>query len=188
MKGNDNTTNDDLLLITQTAKGDEKAFTQLIRKYQQVVFSTIYRYTGYYDCVEDLAQEIFVKVWRNADKFQGKSKFSTWLYRIVVNHCLNYNSKHKIDPISLDELTKQGTVPDSLKVQSDREKQQKIEQVKKAVSELPDRQRIALVLAHYEHKSHEEISEIMHVSVSSVHSLIFRARHALKKKLRKLLE
>jgi RNA polymerase sigma-70 factor (ECF subfamily) len=188
MKGNDNTTHDDFQLITQTAKGDEKAFTQLIRKYQQVVFSTIYRYTGYYDCVEDLAQEIFVKVWRNADKFKGKSKFSTWLYRIVVNHCLNYNSKHKIDPVSLDELAKQGKVPDSLKVENDREKQQTIEQIQKAVSELPDRQRIALVLAHYEHKTHEEIAEIMNLSQSAVHSLIFRARCTLRKKLKQLLE
>ena len=188
MKGNDNTTNDDFQLITQTANGDEQAFVQLIRRYQQVVFSTIYRYTGNYECVEDLAQEIFVKVWRNADKFKGKSKFSTWLYRIVVNHCLNYNSKHKTDPVSLDDLVKQGKVPDSLKVENDRERQQKIEQVQKAVGELPDRQRIALVLAHYEHKSHEEISNIMHISVSSVHSLIFRARCTLKKKLRKLLE
>ena len=188
MKGNDNTTTDDLQLINQTANGDEQAFTQLIRKYQQVVFSTIYRYTGHYDCVEDLAQEVFIKVWQNADKFKGKAKFSTWLYRIVVNHCLNFNSKHKIDQISLDEYTEKGHIPDSLKVKVDREKQQRIEQVQKAISELPDRQRIALVLAHYEQKSHEEIAEIMNLSQSAVHSLIFRARCTMRKKLKRLLK
>lgn len=188
MKNVDYTCNDDTQLIALTAKGDEKAFEQLIKKYQQAVFSTVYRYTGYYDCVEDLAQEIFVKIWRNAAKFKGKSKFSTWLYRIVVNHCLNYNSKHKVTSISLDELAKQGRTPDSLIVQSDWGKKQQIEQVQKAISELPERQRIALVLAHYEHKSHEEIAQIMQISLSSVHSLIFRARCTLKKKLKKLLE
>lgn len=187
MKNIDYTGNDDTQLVALTTEGDEKAFEQLILKYKQAVFSTIYRYTDDYDCVEDLAQEIFIKVWRNAAKFKGKSKFSTWLYRIVVNHCLNYNSKHKVDPMSLDELVKQGRIPDTLKVQPDMEKQQKIEQVQKAVGELPDRQRIALVLAHYEHKSHEEIAQIMQISVSSVHSLIFRARCTLKKKLKKLL-
>lgn len=188
MKETDNYCNDDDRLIELTAQNDERAFTQLIRKYQQAVFSTIYRFTGDYDCVEDLAQEIFIKVWRNAAKFKGKSKFSTWLYRIAVNHCLNYNSKHKIDPMSLDELVKQGRIPESLKVQSDRDKREQIEQIQKVVSELPNRQRIALVLAHYEYKSHEEIAQIMQISVSSVHSLIFRARCTLKKKLRKLLE
>jgi DNA-directed RNA polymerase specialized sigma24 family protein len=62
MKGNNSTAHDDLKLIAQTANGDERAFTQLIRRYQQVVFSTVYRYTGDFEYVEDLAQEIFVKV------------------------------------------------------------------------------------------------------------------------------
>ena len=133
MKKTNSISNDDNQLIALIAQGDEKAFSELIKKYQHAVFNTIYRYTGYCDCVEDLAQEIFLKVWRNADKFEGKSKFSTWLYRIVVNHCLNYNSKHKFDQISLEAFTEQGRMPDSLKVQIDREKQQKIDQVKKAV-------------------------------------------------------
>ena len=185
MKKSDNFDGDDNYLIKQAAEGNESAFQKLIITYQQAVFSTIYRYIGDYDNVEDLAQEIFVKVWRNAGKFKGKSKFSTWLYRIVVNHCLNYNSKHKVDPISLDELTKQGHTPESLSVQVDWEKKQKIEQVQKAIKELPDRQRIALVLAHYEQKSHKEIAQIMQISLSSVHSLIFRARCTLKKRLKK---
>ncbi|MGB3478139.1 MAG: RNA polymerase sigma factor [bacterium] len=188
MKESDNFDSNDNYLIKQAAEGNENAFQELIIRYQQAVFSTIHRYIGNYDNVEDLAQEIFIKVWRNAGKFRGKSKFSTWLYRIVVNHCLNYNSKHKVNPISLDELVKQGHTPKSLSVQVDWEKKQKIEQVQKAIKELPDRQRIALVLAHYEQKSHKEIAQIMQISLSSVHSLIFRARCTLKKKLKKLLE
>ena len=179
---------DDSRLVALSAEGDEKAFEQLITKYQNAVFSTIYRYTGDADCVEDLAQEIFIKVWLNARKFKGESKFSTWLYRVVVNHCLNFNSKRKLDPISLDELTKQGQVPTSLRVEADWARKQEIQQVQKAVRELPKRQRIALVLAHWEHRSHEEIAQIMQISSSAVHSLIFRARCTLKKKLKRLLE
>jgi RNA polymerase sigma-70 factor (ECF subfamily) len=176
----------DVDVIKLVAKGDEKAFEQLVLKYQQAVFNTIYRYTGNRDDVQDLAQEIFIKVWRNAEKFKGKSKFSTWLYRIVVNHCINYQRKHKHKHASLDELTEKGITPESLKVRPDWEQKRRVELVRKAVNELPDRQRMALVLSQYEGRSYKEIAEIMKVSVSSVESLLFRARSALRVKLAKV--
>jgi RNA polymerase sigma-70 factor (ECF subfamily) len=177
----------DAHILRLIAEGDEQAFEQLVHKYQQAVFNTIYRYTGKQDDVQDLAQEIFIKVWRNARKFKGKSKFSTWLYRIVVNHCINYRRKNKRKHVSLDELTEQGKTPESLKVEPDWEQRRKVELVRKAVDELPERQRMALVLAQFEEKSYKEIAEIMKVSLSSVESLIFRARSALKSKLAKVV-
>jgi RNA polymerase sigma-70 factor (ECF subfamily) len=176
----------DLHLIKLIAEGDEKAFEQIVFKYQQAVFNTIYRYTGNQDDVQDLAQEIFIKVWRNAAKFKGKSKFSTWLYRIVVNHCINYQRKKKHKHTSLDELTEKGITPESLKVVPDWEQKRRVELIRKAVDDLPERQRMALVLSQYEGRSYKEIAEIMKVSVSSVESLIFRARSALRVKLAKV--
>ena len=173
-------------IIKLVAGGDEQAFEQLVHKYQQAVFSTIYRYIGTQDDVQDLAQEIFIKVWRNAGKFKGKSKFSTWLYRIVVNHCINYQRKHKYRPASLDELTEKGVTPESLKVTPDWEQKRRVELVRKAVDELPDRQRMALVLSQFEGRSYKEIAEIMKVSLSSVESLIFRGRSTLREKLAKV--
>ncbi len=177
----------DAHLVMLVAEGDEKAFEQLVHKYEQAVFSTIYRYVGNWDDVEDLAQEIFLKVWRNAKKFKGKSKFSTWLYRIVVNHCINYRRKHKhrYRQVSLDELTEKGVTPESLKVTPDWEQRRRVELVRKAVDELPDRQRMALVLSQFEGRSYKEIAEIMKVSLSSVESLIFRGRSSLREKLAK---
>ncbi len=172
-------------LIKLVAIGDEKAFEQLVRKYEQAVFSTIYRYIGNRDDVEDLAQEIFLKIWRNAKKFKGKSKFSTWLYRIVVNHCINYRRKHKYKHASLDEMTEKGIIPESLKVTPDWEQKRRVEFVRKAVNELPERQRMALVLSQFEGRSYKEIAEIMKVSLSSVESLIFRGRSSLREKLAK---
>lgn len=174
-------------LIKRAASGDEYSFEQLVGKYQQAVFNTIYRYTGSREDVEDLAQEIFVKVWRNAAKFKGKSKFSTWLYRIVVNHCLNYRRKNRYKNVSLDALIAQGNLPDSLIVEPDWEQRRKVEIVRRAVEELPERQRMALILAQFEGRSYGEIAEIMKVSRSSVESLIFRARRALKRNLTKVL-
>jgi RNA polymerase sigma-70 factor (ECF subfamily) len=169
--------------IKLVARGDELAFEQLVQKYQQAIFNTIYRYIGNQDDVQDLAQEIFIKVWRNAGKFKGRSKFSTWLYRIVVNHCINYRRKNKRRHVSLDELTEKGKIPRAFKVEPDWEQRRKVELVRRAVDELPDRQRMALILAQFEEKSYKEIAEIMKISLSAVESLIFRARSALRGKL-----
>jgi RNA polymerase sigma-70 factor (ECF subfamily) len=183
MRKNYNSDDTDAKLIKQVALGDENAFEQLVKKYQHAVFNTIYRYIGNYEDVEDIAQEVFIKIWQKAKSFKRKSKFSTWLYRIVVNQCLNYRSKHKQKLVSLDEMTEKEQIPDSLIVEVDHEQRKKAEIVKKAVNELPEKQRIALVLSKYEEKSYKEIAEIMGVSLSAVESLIFRAKQNLKKQL-----
>jgi RNA polymerase sigma-70 factor (ECF subfamily) len=183
----DTNENTDEQLITKVAKGDEQAFEQLVHKYQQAVFSTIYRYVGNSEDVQDLAQEIFMKVWRSAAKFKHKSKFSTWLYRIIANHCINYRRKNIHRHASLDEMAEQGQTPDALIVEPDWKQKREVDLVRKAVAELPERQRIALILAQFEGRSYKEIADIMKVSVSSVESLLFRARSALKDKLAKVV-
>ena len=183
MTQNEHTSRSDEDLIKHAAGGDERSFEDLVSKYQQAVFNTIYRYTGTREDVQDLAQEVFIKVWRNAGKFRGESKFSTWLYRIVANHCLNYRRKRRHQHVSLDELAEKGETPESLKVKPDHEQKRVVELVRAAVDGLPARQRMALVLSQYEGRSYKEIAEIMRVSVSSVESLIFRARRALRGKL-----
>jgi RNA polymerase sigma-70 factor (ECF subfamily) len=185
-KFNEHNDND---LIKQSADGNEQAFAMLVEKYQKAVFSTIYRYTGSKEDVEDLAQEIFIKVWKNARSFKERSKFSTWLYRIVVNHCLNYKikAKHQRMDVPIEEVTQGRNTPASLIVQNDCDTRVKVEIIQKAIGSLPKRQRVALILAQFEDKSHQEIADIMKVSPSSVHSLIFRARIALRKMLKELL-
>lgn len=183
MKSIDDKEDQNKELIKKVVEGDEVAFEQLVKKYEHSVLNTIYRYIGNHDEAEDIAQEVFIKVWRHAKSFKGKSKFSTWLYRIVVNQCLNYRSKHKERHASLDEIMEQGKTPESLKVEIEFERQRKSKIVRRAINELPKRQRIALVLSKFEGKSYREIAQIMGVSLSSVESVIFRARGTLKKKL-----
>jgi RNA polymerase sigma-70 factor (ECF subfamily) len=182
MKKKETLIDPDADLIEQAAGGDEHAFEQLVKKYQSMVFSTVYRYIGNPDDVEDCAQEVFIKVWRNIRKFKKKSRLSTWIYRITANHCLTYRRKHKNPPVSLDALAEKGSTPPALTVEPDHVATQNIARIKQALQELPSRQRMALVLSQFEERSYKEIAEIMHISISSVESLIFRARTALKRK------
>lgn len=173
------------MLIDAVAVGDENAFEQLVKHYQRQVLSTIYRYIGDASAAEDVAQEVFIKVWRNARGFKHKSSFSTWLYRIVVNHCLNYQAKRKRrQTVPLDEQ-----IPDEGPGVSERfEKERRAKIVRDAVADLPERQRIALILSRFEDKSYQEIAKVMKTSLSSVESLIFRAKENLKKTLFPLRE
>lgn len=184
----DNLKDPDLKLVKGVIEGDESSFEELVKKYQHSVMNTIYRYIGDYNEAEDIAQDVFIKVWRKIKNFKGKSKFSTWLYRIVVNQCLDYRRKKKEEVLSLDKSLDEGKVPESLTVELDFEQKRKIDILKKAIEEIPDNQRIALILSKYETKSYQEIAQIMEISISSVASLIFRAKENLKSKLIALRE
>jgi RNA polymerase sigma-70 factor (ECF subfamily) len=175
----------DATLVTAVAAGDADAFEELVRKYERPVLSTAYRYLGDRVAAEDAAQDIFLKVWRSAQSFKGKSSFSTWLFRIAVNHCLNFRAKRRrrrAEPLS-DE------VPDARPGPAEHfEEDAKSELVREAVAELPGKQRIALILSKFEGRSYKEIARIMGVSLASVESLVFRAKRNLKKTLLPLRE
>lgn len=123
---------------------------------------------------------MFIKVWQNASTFKGRSKFSTWLYRIVVNHCLNYRVKRKRShTVELDE-----SIPDASPGVEERfEKREKTRLVQDAVAALPANQRMALLLFKFEGHSSKEVAEIMEISFSAAQSLIFRAIDNLRRKL-----
>jgi RNA polymerase sigma-70 factor (ECF subfamily) len=175
----------DAALLAATAAGDAAAFGALVRKYERPVLSTAYRYLGDRFAAEDAAQEIFLKVWRRASSFKGKAAVSTWLYRVAVNHCLNYRAKRsRAKNVPLDEgLVQGGPGPEE---QLDGER--RAEAVRAAVAALPGPQRMALLLCTFEGRSYKEIAEVMGVSLAAVESLIFRARQNLKKALLPLRE
>jgi RNA polymerase sigma-70 factor (ECF subfamily) len=174
----------DLDLAVRVARDDEAAFNELVRKYQHSVFNTIHRYVGDRSVADDIAQEVFVIVWNKAGTFKGKSSFATWLYRIVVNQCLQFRRRRQRRPaaVSIDAMDAESP-PDALQVGDGREQAERTAAVRQALAELPDRQRIALVLSHYEGRTYSEIAEMMGTSVPSVESLIFRAKDELRRRL-----
>lgn len=171
---------DDRELIALVAKGDQNAFKQLVETYQGPVLSTIYRFVGDASATDDLAQEVFIKVWEKAKTFKGISRFSTWLYRIVVNHCLNYRKKRGRERTrELDE-----SLPDtSPGVEERYEGKRRTEHLRKVMDELPPRQRMALILFKFEGYTCKEVAKIMGVTFPAAQSLVFRGIDNLRKKL-----
>ncbi|MBN2380179.1 sigma-70 family RNA polymerase sigma factor [candidate division WOR-3 bacterium] len=170
----------DIELVKKVSDGDEKAFAELVEKYKNRVFSTIYRYVNDSSVTEDLAQEIFIKVWENARTFKAKSAFSTWLFRITVNHCLSYQERRKRHrTVEINE-----SFPDNgLSVEDKTEKKRKLRIIRETIGKLPHRQRIALILFKFQGYSCKEVAGIMGVSFLAAQSLIFRAIDSLREKL-----
>lgn len=174
--------NSDSELLALIVAGDQPAFEQLVLRHQGKVFSLVYRFTRNRQDAEELAQEVFLKIWKYARAFKGRSAFSTWLYRLAVNTCLNYRQKKKIgtEPLPLRGDFAAETNPAGAEIIT-RERENLLN---KALNALPVRQKMALILANFEGKSYEEIAAIMEVSLSAVETLLFRARRNLAEILR----
>ncbi|MCJ7645585.1 sigma-70 family RNA polymerase sigma factor [bacterium] len=182
---------EDFELLAKFKKGDQQAFESLVRKYKMAVFNTIYSIIGDAQEADDIAQEVFLKVYTKAGSFKRKSSFPTWLYRITVNRCLDELRKRKNRIISLEtefdqdeELklkdvlaSKEGDITEELK----RKELEDI--IQKAMNSLPERDRIILTLKEMEGLSYKEISQIMKISLGKVKVWLFRARQKLKGKL-----
>jgi RNA polymerase sigma-70 factor (ECF subfamily) len=175
----------DIELMLRFQKGDEPAFEELVKKHTRGVLNLVYRYLGDSSRAEDVSQDIFVKVYRARMKYEPKAKFSTWLYRIAVNHCLNEIRARKSQPsvaAPVNDLLEQpsGEDPDARISRSELQ-----QAVKGAIDSLPENQRMAVILARYEDMSYDEIGETMGMSLEAVKSVLFRAKENLKQALSK---
>jgi RNA polymerase sigma-70 factor (ECF subfamily) len=170
----------DIELMARLGRGDLAALGILAQRYQGRVLLLSYRLLGDWHKAEDVSQETFLRLRQAARQYEPKAKFTTWLYRIVHNLSLDQRRKTRNDPLSLEALPTdaEGTVQDSPV-----ERRELAEAVRKAVGELPERQRRAIILHRYEGLSHEEIGEVTGWSKSAVESLLVRAYENLRKKL-----
>ena len=182
-------------LMKRVAKGDDEAFKLLFERHNRLAWSVIYRQLGNVAAAEDLVQEAFLRVYRAAPQYEPSAKFSTWLFTVVTNLCLNYKRDRARDRLRLvgSEEDEQGNALEQLAAvepdeheQDDRQK--RTQAVKDAIAGLPENQRMALILSRYEEKSYEEVAEILGVTVAAVKSLTSRARTTLKEKLQRWFE
>ncbi|MGJ8593419.1 MAG: RNA polymerase sigma factor [Aquaticitalea sp.] len=179
--------------IEELKGGGRNAFSKLIDQFEQKVFATCISFVPNREDAEDIAQEVFVEVFNSIDKFKGDSKLSTWIFRITTNKCLEFirkrNTKKRfafLQSISGNEMpldkTNYFTEINHPGIQMENKETSDI--IFRAINQLPEAQRIVFTLHKVDDKSHEEISEIIDKSVSSIESLMFRA----KKNLQVILE
>jgi RNA polymerase sigma-70 factor (ECF subfamily) len=187
----------DAALMLRVKQGDTAAFARLVEKYKQPVMNVAYRTLRDETEAEDLAQTVFLQVFKSAQRYQSTAKFSTWLFTIARNLCLNEirrRSRHPAESLDVPhpELEDQPfhqfeekKTPVASENVLRGELEQKIEQ---AIAELPENQRIAILLCKAEELSYEEIAKVLGCSLSATKSLIHRGRETLKQKLKPYLQ
>ncbi len=175
---------DDFELIEQTRRGDQSSFEVLYQRYVKRIFNLAYRMVGPGADAEELTQEVFLQAFKNLQHFKGQSSFYTWLYRIACNTCLQFlrkksRSRETVNYDDLAEVEIEGhESPDPLDEIERRDLARRLEQ---ALGQLPDSQRMVLVLGPIEGRSYEEIAEILGLTVPVVKGRLHRARENIRR-------
>ena len=159
--------------IRQSQAGDPQAFAALVRGYQQMIHALTYRMTGSTADAEDLAQETFIQAYRRIGSFRGDAKFSSWLYRIGINTCLNWQKSRQRRERLHDEFSRHDTAPGNV--------DEITAKVQAALLQLPDKQRAAIILTVYEEMNHAEAARALGCSETTVSWRVHMARKTLKR-------
>jgi RNA polymerase sigma-70 factor (ECF subfamily) len=173
---------DDRTLVDACRAGRRDAFDVIVLRHQRQVYQLCYRFVGNHEDASDLAQDVFIRAYRGLHTFKGNSAFSTWLYRVAVNVCLNRMASHGPRPAALDIADRPDLRverADTLLLRGER-----AAEVRAAIARLPRKQRAALILRVYHELPHEAIAEIVGSSVGAVKANFFHALANLRKLLR----
>lgn len=183
----------DVALMLRIGKGDEQAFEELIERHQNAIVGTVAKMLGNASDAEDIAQQVFIRLWKSAPRYKPRAKFTTFLFTIMRNLVFNesrrrsrkreYSMEEREADFHLQTPDPHTAAPDDDILQ--RELQQAVD---RAIAMLPQKQRLAVILRRYENMPYEEISHILKLSVSAVKSQLFRARHSLRESLQQYLD
>jgi RNA polymerase sigma-70 factor (ECF subfamily) len=187
----------DAALMLRVKQGDAAAFTALVEKYKQPVMNLAWRTLRDETEAEDLAQNVFVQAWKSAERYQATAKFSTWLFTIARNLCLNEIRRRSRHPAESLDQTRDESDEQPLHQVVDKRiaaapeamlGDELVHKVDAALADLPENQRLALALCRQEELSYEEIAAVLGCSLSATKSLIHRARETLKTRLKPYLQ
>lgn len=182
---------EDVALIDEALSGDQAAFEKLMNKYYQHIYNLIYKMIFRKEDVEDLTQEAFIKAFNSLENFDRQFAFSTWLYKIATNNCIDYLRKKKLSTFSIDkeiqsedsdfkfEIPDTEYVPDNKIIEEQRKKI-----IDEAIESLPEKYKRVIVLRHKKEMEYEEIAEKLELPLGTVKAHIFRGRELLNKYLK----
>jgi RNA polymerase sigma-70 factor (ECF subfamily) len=172
----------DAELVTRARRGDEAAFEQLVLRHQRYAFNLAYRVLGDYAEAEDVTQEAFVRVWRGLSGFQGQARFTTWLYRIVHNLCLNRLPRLRRELLQTEPLEEVLATPDPSPADLFDLREQ-LTFLHAQLDRLPEKYRLVLTLRYLQHLSYAEVAAALDVPMGTVKTHIHRARQLLRERL-----
>jgi RNA polymerase sigma-70 factor, ECF subfamily len=186
----------DAEVMLRVKTGDESGFQYLVEKYRRPMVNFMYRMAHNAASAEDLAQEVFLRVYRSREGYEASAKFTTWLYRIATNLAMNHvrdtRNERPEKLVSLDEPDQDTgltmDVPDgSLSAEEAILRRERLAAIRQRVQALPERQRMAVVMHKYQQMDYKQIGEVLKLSESATKSLLFRAYETLREQLKEFL-
>ncbi|MGB7132974.1 MAG: sigma-70 family RNA polymerase sigma factor [Candidatus Sulfotelmatobacter sp.] len=186
----------DAEVMLRVKAGDEAAFDFLVQKYRRPLVSFMYRMARNSAVAEDLAQEVFLRVYRSRQTYEASAKFTTWLYRIAtnlaVNHARDTRKERPEVTISLDEPDEEtGTTMDvrdaSMSAEEALVRRERLAAIRSKVEALPERQRLAVIMHKYQQMDYKQIADVLKLSESATKSLLFRAYESLREQLKEFV-
>lgn len=186
-------------LVTRAQQGSEKAYRELLGRFQRPVFSIIYRMIRDREQAEDLAQETFVRVFNNIDRYDPRYKFSSWIFKIATNLTIDHIRRKELDTVSIDgsrnAVTAEQIEATSITIASPDENPEELleakqlgEEIESAIGRLRPEYRAAILLRHVDGREYQEIAEILSLPLGTVKTYIHRGRNELREQLQHLRE
>ena len=183
----------DAAIMLRVAAGDESGFNYLVEKHYRAMIHFLFRMVRNQAVAEELAQEVFLRVYRSRESYRAEAKFTTWLYRIATNLAVNHARDHKHErpeeKTSLDAVNEETGLTIDLadgrpNVEQEILRRERLRAIRKQVEALPERQRMAVMMHKYQELDYRQIAEVLHLSESATKSLLFRAYEALRESLK----
>jgi len=178
----------DAQLMLAFQRGDESAFAALFERHRTRVLNTAYHFLGDKDAAQDVAQEVFVRIYTSPKTYRPDAAFSTWLYRVTANACFDEMRRRRRSRSAVSEDLPESILDPAASPEDQVRSNELTREVKAAIAALPENQRLAVILQRYEELSYQQIADVLKTSVPAVESLLFRAKHSLRARLSAYLE
>jgi len=168
-------------LVKECLDGNQEMFAELVAKYKKLIFSVVYNYIRDREEIDDVCQEVFLKIYKSLDSYNPQYKFSTWSVKIATNYCLDILRKKKLHSVPIDEIesiSREEDTPESKYISRER-----TAEIRKAIEKLPEKYRIPIILYHQNGMSYKEMAQILNKPLSIIKNRLYRARLTLRESL-----